>query len=118
MGYQSKKSIAAKRATSKRRKGPRAVSLAPLLSADVSRGVERAAKEFRKHLTNEGIDAIVIADLSAILDSLRCDYDRRVANKDSMAIFTLDRKKDLLLMRHHIKSLEVVLRYYGGGPEL
>lgn len=118
MARQVKKSIVARRAKPKSRKAQVGAAPAPLLSADVALGAERAAREFRKYLTSDGIDAIVIADLCAISTSLKQDLERRVENKTAMSVFDNNRKKDIAMLRQHISAFETVLRYYGGLPEL
>jgi hypothetical protein len=118
MACRRKKQPIAKRVVLKSRRGPSGAAAAPLLSVDTALCVERAAREFRKHLTSDGIDAIVIADLSALLSSLKHDLDRRIANKCEMSVFENDRKKDIAMLRRHVYAFETVLRYYGGVPEL
>lgn len=118
MACRRKKQPVAKRVALKSRKGPSVAPPAPLLSVDVALCVERAGREFRKHLTSDCIDAIVIADLSALLESLSRDLDRRIATKCAMAVFENDRKEDIAMLRRHVSAFETVLRYYGGVPEL
>lgn len=107
-----KKFIVASRAGSKSKKVRRAVdhvlseieTLAPVES--------RTENEFRKFITNEGIDAIVGADLRSVRDNLIDDLKRRL-NGDGIAIFDSDLSEDVRLIAAHVLAFDIVLRYYG-----
>lgn len=57
-------------------------------------------------------DKIVVANLSSMLECLEDDYELRKEDR-GMAIFEVDKDKDLKILKKHIKSFKTVLKYYG-----
>lgn len=58
-------------------------------------------------------DKVVVANLKAMLECIKHDYELRKEGK-GMAIFEHDKDKDLMLLKKHIKAFKTVLKYYGG----
>ena len=110
MAAKGKKFIGAIRATSKSRKASTAAARADRERARQS--AERAANEFRRLLSPDGIDMIVRGDLRSVRDNLRDDLKRR-SDGIGMAIFDADFAEDVRLITAHILALDIVLRYYG-----
>lgn len=58
-------------------------------------------------------DIIVSKNLSYLLDTLETDLDCR-ENGHGMAIFDTDKKKDIKILKKHIKAMKLILKYYTG----
>ena len=63
------------------------------------------------------VDNIIVTQLKEGLQSIRQDYENRKAGH-GMAIFDNDRDIDVAEMKHHIKSFETLIKYYGGQDAL
>ena len=63
-------------------------------------------------MTYDQVDAIVIKELTTLLQGFKNDRKQR-KNDEGMAIFDTDKKKDLKKMKEHIKAVELILSYYG-----
>ena len=63
------------------------------------------------------VDNIIVTQLKEGLQSMRQDYENRKAGH-GMAIFDNDRDIDVAEMKHHIKSFETLIKYYGGQDAL
>jgi transcription initiation factor IIE alpha subunit len=63
-------------------------------------------------MTYDQVDAIIIQELTTILQGLKDDRKKR-KNDEGMAIFDIDKKIDLKKLKEHIKSVELILKYYG-----
>ena len=63
-------------------------------------------------MTHDQVDAIIIKELTTVLQGLKNDRKKR-KNDEGMAIFDNDKKKDLKIMKEHIKALKLILSYYG-----
>ena len=68
--------------------------------------------EYTIQMTYDQVDAIVIKELSTILQGLKNDREQR-KNDEGMAIFDTDKKIDLYKMKEHINAFELILEYYG-----
>lgn len=62
----------------------------------------------------EGVNDIIRSDLSEVLKNLQDDLNRRKKGQQ-MAIFHVDKKKDIAQLKKHIDALKLVLRYYGAA---
>ena len=60
----------------------------------------------------EQADKLVTANLKSLLECLENDYELR-KNGEGMAIFEIDKDKDLKLLKKHIKAFKTVIKYYG-----
>lgn len=60
----------------------------------------------------ELVEEIVKHELYSVLNSLQKDYRDREAGK-GIALFHIDRKKDLAEIDKHIRAFKLVLKYYG-----
>jgi len=63
------------------------------------------------------VDNIIVTQLKDGLRSMRLDHENRKAGH-GMAIFDNDRDLDIAMMKHHIKSFETLIKYYGGEDAL
>lgn len=87
---------------------------------DVNRLIElrQAQTEREEHMTltveidYDAADKLVTANLKSMLECLQNDYELRKEGR-GMAIFEVDKDKDLALLKKHIKSFKTVLKYYG-----
>lgn len=57
-------------------------------------------------------EQIVRADLKSVLGSLEQDYKARKAGH-GIAVFDTDKRRDVAMLKKHIDSMKIVLRYYG-----
>jgi len=58
-------------------------------------------------------DIIVSKNLSDLLDTLETDLNSRERDI-GMAIFDTDKKKDIKILKKHIKAMKLILKYYTG----
>ena len=58
-------------------------------------------------------DIIVAKNLSDLLDTLETDLNSRERDI-GMAIFDTDKKKDIKILKKHIKAMKLILKYYNG----
>lgn len=61
----------------------------------------------------DAADKIVVANLNCMLECLENDYELRKEDR-GMSIFDTDKDKDLKILKKHIKSFKIVIKYYGG----
>ena len=62
----------------------------------------------------EGVNDIIRSDLSEVLKNLQDDLNRRKKGQQ-MAIFHVDKKKDIAQLKKHIDALKLVLPYSGAA---
>lgn len=60
----------------------------------------------------ETVDGIVKQEMTAMRDQLKEDLAKRKAGT-GMAIFEVDKKKDIAIIKDHIDAFETTLSYYG-----
>ena len=63
-------------------------------------------------ISDDKLDSIVFEELKSALHNLADDCVRR-QNDEGIAIFEVDKEKDLVIIKEHIRALETVLEYYG-----
>ena len=67
-------------------------------------------------LDYDAVDDIVKQQLCSLRDNLKDDLERRKED-NGMAIFEIDKEADIILMKEHIESFNLILRYYGEKDE-
>lgn len=60
----------------------------------------------------EAADAIVLASLKDVLETLEKDLANRTPG--SLGIFERDYEEDVKILKKHIKAFKRVMKYYGG----
>jgi len=63
-------------------------------------------------MTYDQVDAIIIKELTTILQGLKNDRKKR-KNDEGCGIFDTDKKTDLKKLKEHINALKLILEYYG-----
>jgi len=64
-------------------------------------------------IDNRLLEEIAAAELNRMVASLKEDHKKRKAGKN-IAIFDMDKAKDVAELKRHIDAFELVLRYYTG----
>jgi hypothetical protein len=58
------------------------------------------------------IDRITTSSMKSILENLEKDLEAR-KDDSGMAIFVLEKEKDIALLEKHIEAFKLVLKYFG-----
>jgi hypothetical protein len=61
----------------------------------------------------EGVNDIIRSELKETVKLLKLDL-KNVKNRSGIAIFHVDRNKDIAEIKRHIEAFNIVLKYYGG----
>jgi hypothetical protein len=64
-------------------------------------------------IDNGLLEEITAAELKRVVASLKEDHKKRKAGKN-IAIFDMDKAKDVAELKRHIDAFELVLKYYTG----
>ena len=64
-------------------------------------------------IDNSLLEEITAAELNRMVASLKEDHKNRKAGKN-IAIFDMDKAKDVAELKRHIDAFELVLKYYTG----
>lgn len=64
-------------------------------------------------IDNRLLEEIAAAELNRMVASLKEDHKKRKAGKN-IAIFDMDKAKDVAELKRHIDAFELVLKYYTG----
>ena len=76
------------------------------------RFLPKVTQELKLELSCELVEQIMQAELSSIHGSLTKDLKSRKAGK-GIAIFDLDKDRDIAEISTHLRAIETVARYYG-----
>lgn len=73
-------------------------------------------KKVTVELDWDTIDQITTSSMKSLVESLEDDLEKRKAGT-GMAIFHVNKKKDIAEINRHIDAFWTVLKYYGEGKE-
>lgn len=69
------------------------------------------SNEITVKLDWDTVDGIIVDQLESALETLKVDYENRKSDS-GMAIFDIDKKTDIKLIKKHIKAIKLILSYY------
>ena len=65
--------------------------------------------------TYELVQALIILELTSVLDSLEHDIKKRKEGGNQYGVFDSDKDEDIKIMKTHIDAIKLVLEYFGSS---
>lgn len=69
-------------------------------------------KKITVELDWDTIDKITTCSMKSVLENLEDDLEKRKKGK-GIAVFEMDKKKDIAKLKQHIDAFKIALNYYG-----